>query len=176
VTRAQKLLVLALGCLAVAVIGWNVWSHNFQNRRPNRQSGVVGQAGPESLTNDPTASPKPSRIERMLALTEIRTDESGEVVEIVGPDPITVLIAFCDAGAYNLEPEPLEITETVPAFRHARLGLFRDYNALGNLYAIRIHRDWRTRRWVAGNGRGPIQVTEAPELPPDALRVPVRTR
>ena len=58
----------------------------------------------------------------------------------------------------------------------ARLGLFRDYGALESTLAIRIRRDARSQRWVAGSGKTPIQPRKAPELPLDAVRIPVGDR
>ena len=73
-------------------------------------------------------------------------------------------------GAQAGRLEPLEVTETVPRLGTARLGVFRDYEALDRTWAIWMRRDWQTRRWVAGDGKGPIPVNEAPELPPGAFR------
>ena len=118
----------------------------------------------------------PLRQAVLRASTHVSTDETGRPVGIEGPDPTSVLIAFCESGPSEIKLEPIEITSTVPAFREARLGLFRSYAELAALHAIRIRKDGRTNRWVAGDGRSPIRVIPAPELPSDAQRIRVENR
>jgi hypothetical protein len=91
-------------------------------------------------------------------------------VEIVGPDPVAVLLAFCSANPQAGSLEPVEITETVPKLGNARHGAFRDPLRPDVLLAIWMREDRRTGRWVAGDGKGPIPVNEAPALPPGAFR------
>ena len=97
----------------------------------------------------------------------------GNVIHVVGPDPSSVLVAFCESSPSLLGLSPVEITSTVPTFRSARLGLFRDASSLESLFAIRMRLDGRSGRWTTGNGDRPVAVVKAPELPDDALRIPV---
>ncbi|HXU13075.1 MAG TPA: hypothetical protein VN898_14060, partial [Candidatus Binatia bacterium] len=91
-----------------------------------------------------------------------------------GPDPRSVLVAFCRSGRQSGQREPIEISPTVPPDAASRWGMFR---SLGALYtpvrAILIRRDARTGRWSAGDGRSPITTVPAPELPPGTRTVPI---
>ncbi len=99
--------------------------------------------------------------------THVRTNEQGQVIEVLGPDPRSVLVSYCDAVSGFLEVEPLAIRGTVPEFRNARLGVFQDHENGGAVRAIRIRLDSGSGRWVAGSGRAPIRTSDASELPAD---------
>lgn len=165
VSRLQAGLVLGSAALALAIVVGDLCSSTFAPRRSARS---VSAAAPAALTVQP-----PALHARRLASTEVRTDDEGQPVEIVGPDPAAVLAAFCSADSWSIRPEPLEITEDVPPSGGVRLGLFRDWSDVAKPRAIRIRQDARSRRWIAGTGHGRIPVSEAPELPQDALRVAV---
>ena len=64
--------------------------------------------------------------------------------------------------APQMKLEPLAIGKTTPESRNARLGHFRDLHALDRDFAIRIRKDWKSRRWIVGTGSGPIPVMETP--------------
>ena len=132
---------------------------------------------PSRPTRTARRAPLPSDPRQALrAATDVKRDELGRIVEIVGPDPTTVLVRYCESRPTSPLPEPLEITETVPPSRDRRLGIFRDYAGLQSVYAILIRRDFRSDRWIAGGRGEPLEPMEAPELPEDALRLPVRER
>jgi hypothetical protein len=175
-SRVSRWAVIGLAAAGLSVMIWNVWSSQLvAERTPVLQrsdaSPAPGVPGP--------ASPPPSAAgsDPLIAATEVRTDETGQVLEVVGPDPATVLVTYCEASPSILGLAPLEITSTVPRFRNARLGVFRDVGAVDSLRSIRIRKDARTGRWVAGgSGDTPIRVSQAPEFSPDALRIPVSNR
>jgi hypothetical protein len=177
ITSAQRVSVFVIAAVAILMIGWDIKSRNFVRARPSSSPrsalGATRQAPP-----GPEPAPSLERHtgvgqESMLASTSVVTDESGRATEIAGPYPGTVLIAFCRAQGESAFFEPLEITETVPASGSARLGTFRDLDSLETPFAIRIRRDRKTRRWIAGDGKNPIPVSPAPELPPGARRLPI---
>lgn len=174
-SRTQKLVVFGLAALGLSVVMWTTWSGRpADERQPPREANA---AAVQSTTSDGETPAVPAlEVERdaPAGRIDVRTDEAGRVLEVNGPDPASVLAAYCEAAPTELGLAPLEITDTVPRFRHARLGTFRDFAALDSDYAIRIHRDSRTGRWVAGGHESvPIQVVNAPKLPDDAARIPV---
>jgi hypothetical protein len=174
VSRSQMLVVLGAATLALSFMFWQVWSNQLDAEHapvPRAHVTPPVAADPVEETVRPAVvDPRP-----LLSATNVRTDEKGRVLEVVGPDPASVLVAYCEAGASVLGLAPLEITSTIPRFRTARLGLFRDRSAPDSIYAIRIRKDAETGRWIAGGkGDTPIPIKVAPNLPPDSLRIPVR--
>lgn len=162
-----KWTVAAFGGMVLAVVFWP-WSKDPVGVR-HLLRPLKSPAVPIASPSKDAASPASSGGQPFPG-TEVRTDDSGQIVEIIGPDPRSVLLAYCASSPAMPRPLPIEITSTAPAMRTARLGVFLDFNSVGAARAIRIRRDSRTRRWVAGP---PIQVIDAPELPPQAIRVPV---
>ncbi|MGH9797590.1 MAG: hypothetical protein ACRD5D_05475, partial [Candidatus Polarisedimenticolia bacterium] len=108
-------------------------------------------------------------------LTVPRTDTVGQLVEVTGPDPKSVLIVFCTSGRQAGRREPVGVAAALPPSPSARLGLFRslDANNMPSLRAIRIRRDPQSGRWTAGDGRGPILTEIAPVLPAGAEISPI---
>jgi hypothetical protein len=175
-SRAQKLVVFGLATVAVTAVMWTTWSErSVPERRPARKAHVASARSTTSDSEPSAALAAEVENEAAAPRIEIRRDDAGRVLEVNGPDPSSVLVAYCEAAPTELGLAPIEITNTVPRFRHARLGTFRDFAALDSDYAIRIHRDSRTGRWVAGGHASvPIQVMKAPKLPADAMRIPVK--
>jgi len=171
---AQTVAVLGLALAILTFVTWRAWSEHFVAERSPILTKSIGT--PPARPGDgatPTARPA-SESDPLLDATSVRKDSMGRVLEVTGPDPKSVLIAYCEASDSILGLSPLEITSTVPRFRSARLGLFRDFGALDAVYAIRIRKDASTGRWSAGGKSGaPIPVKPAPHLPPDVVRIPV---
>ena len=176
VTRAQVSLVGVVGLVAVAALGWHFWSNRLAVERtpaPTTHASTVEPDSPGPVTIPAETTP-PTREEVLQAATQVRRDGEGNVVEVRGPDPASVLASFCDASSEGPGREPIEITSTVPASQEARLGLFRDFSSMESAWMVRIRRDGQTGRWVAGNGLHPVYVTLAPKRQPDASVIPVR--
>lgn len=172
--------VSTLGIAAVIALGvggaaWATWSARFALPEPTPQREIVVTVPREPA--QAAAAPEPAAVltaqEVRAAATAIETDAMGRVVGIVGPDPASVLLAYCRVSRRLM---PLEVTSTAPAVRDARLGVFLDPDDPAHRYAIRIRKDRSTHRWVAQSGGVPLQVITAPELPPQAVRVPVAER
>jgi hypothetical protein len=170
----QRALILVFAAAVLAGVGFQsrkVWKRMVDESRAaetnSRQAwtknAIETAAEPAA---EATAGPRVIR-------TQLRTDPQGRVTQIVGPDPRSVLIAYCDSLPERAL-RPVELVEAVPPELGTRHGLFRDEEDPGPLYAIRIRRDEQTRRWVAGDGVGPIDARVAPErrapaqLPPPA--------
>jgi hypothetical protein len=110
------------------------------------------------------------RQRQTIKATRIAKDESGRVIEISGPDPTSVLLAYC----LRDQCEPLETAAPVAAPAGVRLGIFTTHDGLGPRSAIRIQRRNGAHDWVVGDGSNPIAVAEAPDLPPGTARFPLR--
>ncbi len=110
------------------------------------------------------------RRQRIIRAVQVTKDEAGRAIEISGPNPESVLMAYCRPGRHG----ELEVAVPVPPRVGVRLGIFTDHDSRGSRFTIRIQRRNDAREWVAGDGSDPIAVTEAPELPADAPRYPVR--
>ena len=189
-SHSQKVLIVILGLVAVGAIGlhsWRLWDtwvmrslRVTQNpaRPPGPPSAAAEPETPAGAELETEAAPPPGDGPHAAALerVEVSRDERGEVVRVAGPDPRTVLSGYCAAGKTSVLLEPLEVLPTVPPMTGSRLGVFRDFGDLSSLFAIRIQKDRKTRRWVAGDGRRPIVHRRAPDLPPEAPRLPAADR
>jgi hypothetical protein len=171
VPALRKLIVLGVAALSLAVMTGISWTRSVNHRRPPAVREPVRPAAPAPAVAH--VDPVQETASALVRATDVRTDNQGQVIEIVGPDPSSVLLSYCDAVPGFLGGEPLSIRNTVPAFREARLGLFRDYENGGAVRSIRIRRDSRSGRWIAGSGRAPIQASDASELPADASSIEV---
>jgi hypothetical protein len=103
-----------------------------------------------------------------LRATVLRDDE-GLLIQVSGPNPMTVLEAYCKAASGTYLREPLELAKAVPPSPDQRFGIFRDFSRLESNRAIRIKQDRETQRWVVGDGRTPIPTRKAPANP-DTIR------
>lgn len=92
----------------------------------------------------------------------IHTDSTGQIVRIEGPDPSSVLEAYCASNAGRQELESLGTIESGSDGPGLTLGILRDPSASDELLAIYISMDRSTRRWTAGNGRSPLVAFQAP--------------
>ena len=110
------------------------------------------------------------RRQQIIGATRVAKDELGHAIEISGPDPESVLMAYCRPGRHA----ELEIAVPVPQQTGVRWGIFTDREANGTSFAIRIQRRSGAREWFAGEGSDPIAVTDAPDLPAGTPRYPVR--
>ena len=161
----KKALVAILGgsaAVAVAVYGFHVMSKIDEDGRQiealtkavSAKTELVQaeqQAQAQAKAERPEGSVPPRRV-------RLKNDDQGRVVEIEGPDPNSVLLAYCA----HLDPRErysvLELTDPVPPFPGAKLGVFVDKEDAGRRYGIRIRRSIKGHRWVAGDGATPIEV------------------
>jgi hypothetical protein len=85
-----------------------------------------------------------------------------------------VLLGFCNAGRAAGRRRPFGIAPSVPPGGGIRMGLFiNQEQPEAPLRAIRIHRDPRSGRWSAGDGRTPVVTENAPSLPAGGKILPV---
>jgi hypothetical protein len=83
---------------------------------------------------------------------EVTRNDLGQVVQVRAADPQSVLVGYCRVAATKL-CDPVELAMSDPPHAQLRLGIFR---GLYDMRAIRIRRDPRTGRWVAGDGKHEI--------------------
>jgi len=158
VSLLQAAILLAIVVPIVSVLTWRAQTS------PRTERPAVVVVDPEMETPEqPVPLPNPVS-PPLMAATAVRTDDVGRLLEIVGPDPKTVLVRYCEAHPSASRLEPLEVIDAVPVARDRRLGLFRDYDSFDSTYAIPIRLDFRTDRWVVGGGDDPIEPIEAPQL------------
>lgn len=87
----------------------------------------------------------------------VERDPMGRVIRISGSNPQIVLDAYCRELRDGIERRPLGLSQAAPPDASERFGVFQNLSQLETDHAIRISRDRETRRWVAGDGRGPIR-------------------
>jgi hypothetical protein len=163
------LFALGIGLLGLSAV---IWSGKEQPP-PREAAAADPHSAPATSQDGAETDGEEARSAVLLASTRVRADGLGRVIQIIGPDPTSVLRAFCESTPSALGLEPVEVTSAVPESQNARLGLFRDFSAPGSLYAIRMRKDGQTGSWVAGSGVAPVQVGEAPRLPDGATRIAV---
>lgn len=100
---------------------------------------------------------------RTVGATEILSDTRGRVTQISGPDPESVLRAWCISGEAHGCSELLDVLPAQGPTSRERLGLFRSADDPHAALAIKIREDQAAQRWVAGDGRSPLSATAAPE-------------
>jgi hypothetical protein len=150
--------IAAVGLAAIVMTTW-VW---YATRAVPEGSpeAVVAPVLPAMSETAPRDAP-PSRDAVLRSATSVRNDGQGRVVQIVGPDPRSVTIAFCESVGPERRFEVLDVTPSVPPDAGSRLGLIRDLDK-NSFQTIPIRRDRETRRWVAGDGLNPIRPSTAP--------------
>ncbi|MDX1388458.1 MAG: hypothetical protein R3344_04680 [Acidobacteriota bacterium] len=144
---------VALAVAVLLVAGWGL-THRLAPSKPS--------SGPPVVDPEPPPAPQEAITERLLAATRVRTNETGELVEIAGPDPTSVLRMFCERSPLGKEIEPVRIASSVPASANTRRGIYRKLDAPETLFSITIRRDRKSSRWVVGDGNSPIPTIERP--------------
>jgi len=93
---------------------------------------------------------------------KIRTDDRGRVLQIEGPDAVSVLDAYCGSGERVDRYECVGVRRSPRDGDRVRLGVFRKRVEPELEFAIYISRNRGGRRWLAGNGRSPLAGFLAP--------------
>jgi hypothetical protein len=163
-----------LAVVAIGIYGIRVWSGIEQDSRKVEQwaETVSTKADKQRKAEIEAQAKEPARTVPYRRVRILRDDE-GRILEIEGPDPSSILLAYCA----NQEPEsryrPVELTVPDLPFPGTKLGIFTDEADLGKRYAIKIRRTIQGRRWIAGDGQQPISATDAPIRIEDKAAVPV---
>jgi hypothetical protein len=104
---------------------------------------------------------RPANDASEVSRAEVRTDEQGRVVEVVGSDPRSVLDAYCQTGEPKGGFEAVDLENSAWS-SSIRLGILRNVADQETLLAIAIHYDKEARSWIAGDGRTPLIPVAAP--------------
>ena len=172
--KALGAAIAGLAVVAVGIYGINVWSGIEADTRKVEEwaETVSSKAEKERKAEIEAQAKEPKRTVPQRRVRILR-DEEGRMLEIEGPDPSSILLAYC----VNQEPDgryrPLELTVPDPPFPGHKLGVFTDEADLGKRYAITIRRTIQGRRWIASGGEQPIRATDAPMRSHDKAAVPV---
>lgn len=171
-SKIQRAMIAVFALAVLAGVGaqsYKMWQRMVDESHAAETNTALGSSQAALETVRPEQAPSDGlRIVR----THLRTDPEGRVTQIVGPDPRSVLLAYCESGLSGRSLQPVDLVEAIPPELGARNGLFRDEEDPGALYAIRIRRDEQTRRWVAGDGARPIDAKVAPERPAERVSPP----
>ena len=85
------------------------------------------------------------------------------VTRIVGPDPRSVTIAFCETVGPALHYEVLDVKPAIPPEARSRRGILRD-PVERTFHTLQVRQDRESRRWSVGDGTTPIRANlAAPE-------------
>lgn len=137
-------------------------------------AGWLSYSGPWDERAEPSTEPtrltlQESRqmlIARESDRTEVRTDQEGQVTQIIGADPLSVLTAFCESRPEGDSPiVPVEVVQPFPDASAYLVGVFRDQNEAAALRGIAIREEQSTHRWIAGNGAEPVSLIDTRHLP-----------
>ncbi len=148
--------LVAIVLTLVAVFAFTVWG----------EKPAVGPGQPDGAAEEggrPVAPPS------VQALFETRTNPAGELTEVRGLDPKTVLRAFCQSAAGTARRQPVR---AVPS-KEDWIGYYRENGAL---WAIRIRRDPGRGDWVFGNAADPVVPTKASALRAEGAEARVAPR
>jgi hypothetical protein len=150
---------LAVTAIALAGVGAWAWMAIHGTGEPARDDlRLVAPGWSEPAVGGEVAS----RAKVRRASTRVDYDELGRVTRVEGPDPRSVAIAFCESVGGERAFEVFDVVPSVPPESHKRLGLIRDLEKR-SFHMITIMKDHKTRRWTAGNGRGPVRPGVAPQ-------------
>jgi hypothetical protein len=168
--------IATLGCLILLGAGaraWQEWEEYLTTKADAAQRPAIilptapappAQA-PQGGTHSAPSTP---------SLTLPVTDAAGQIIMVTGPDPRSVLVAFCNTGHNAGRRQAFAISPASPPSGTARIGLFRNLEQPdAPMRAIRIRRDTRSGRWLSGDGHSPIQTEPAPDLSAGARLIPV---
>ncbi len=145
--RWQRIAGLTMVGLALAWGGlaWSLWSRPAASAPP-----LVAPASSRGKPATYAAVRSPRRT------AQVESDAAGDAVAIRGPDPATVLAAWCRFGGNAGRLEPLGTSNGARAQPGVVLGHFAEVADASRTRAIRIFLDPRTGRWQAGDGRSSI--------------------
>ena len=168
--------IATLGCLILLGAGaraWQEWEEYLTTKADAAQRpALVLPSAPVAPAEAPQGGSHAAPSTPSLTLPV--TDAAGQLIMVTGPDPRSVLVAFCNTGHNAGRRQAFAIGPSSPPSGTARVGLFRNLEQPNApMRAIRIRRDTRSGRWMAGDGHQPIQTEPSPDLSTGARLIPV---
>ncbi len=167
--------IAAVTMVATLLVGGfvvHLWLTQVDMARQTRQTTTTRPVVVQQIGDESTAPPEPA-VGAPPAGTQVTTDPDRLPLEIRGPTPKSVLLAYCATGAEASYLEPVGLAATLPGQAGLRYGILRDWRNGDEERAIQIQQDHRTRRWFAGNGQRPIAELDLDRLTLDESRVAV---
>jgi hypothetical protein len=155
--REDDDLTIFLGdCLVVSAMLALVFLVGLGARRALMPEDVAKVATPKVFSmvakRQSLAAADSSRRPALIDDSEVRRNDLGQVVEVRAADPGSVLAGYCRAIAAKV-CDPVELAMSDPPHPQLRFGIYR---GLYEMRAIRIRRDARSGRWIAGDGKREI--------------------
>jgi hypothetical protein len=163
--------------VALALLcGWGYWSGSWnRDRDAGGEAATPGLRSHKATKNveassaelhsrtateaqDGTEAPAPARVSSPV---EIVVDRLGAPTLVTGPDPRSVLEAFCSHPQNSARLSPRSLVPSAVRGSGDQIGLIEDYEHGSGMRAVVISRDPRSRRWRIGNGRTPIGLLDS---------------
>ena len=172
-TWGQVVLLSVLASLTLGLSGrhaYLTWRGLVEEGKTAQRNTVASAKAVQSGQEKTLAEARKKQASGTVASqATVQRDHENRVLRVTGPNPMTVLMAYCEAASDTYEREPLELAQATPPTPNERFGIFRDFSRLETNRAIRISQDRETQRWVAGDGQTPIPTRDAP-AEPDTIR------
>ena len=174
VRRAVQTVIAMTGGAALALAGatWMLTVHRAvapATQASPAASAIAGAQVDSAQGNGVAVAPP------LWRFVKTTTDDFGQPTKLSGPDPESVLRAFCYAAPAGAEVEPVGLSSAIPPQPAVRWGVFRVRGDAGFVQrAIVIRHDPRTLQWTTGNGRANVFNAfdeEGPQIFPDVEKL-----
>jgi len=157
----------SLALALAALCAWAYWSGSWDRGRDNSAGTVTPESHPfgaSTPTEVTSATPRPPAATEAEARStapapssvELVENENGTLTQVSGPDPQSVLEAFCWHPRNRARLSPRSLTPSAVQSSGDQIGLIADLEHGSAVKAVVISRDPRSRRWRIGNGQTPI--------------------
>jgi len=157
-TRSRTPVVLMLVGMLTVAASFGLYARRSWNREVTR-TPAIGQQ-PQDRQEAPAATladyASEQQADPRLRFVKLQWNHRDQLTRVTAPTPEAALVAFCDNYEQAAYCTPMELVTIDPPQIGVRLGLFRDLSQADTLRVVRIERDRVIRKWVAGNGRRPI--------------------
>jgi len=145
-----------LASAAIAAIALGAWVLLGSRGHEDRVGPTPPEIAPAASATAHGGATAVSRERTLRSSTHVTRDRLGRVTRIVGPDPRSVTIAFCEAAEPVHHYEVLDVKPAIPPEVRSRRGILRD-PVERTFHTLRIRQDRESRRWSVGDGTTPIR-------------------
>jgi hypothetical protein len=151
----RRPLAAALTLALAALCGWAYWSGSWDRGRDGRPQSASTRTEASSATPYPRAAIETQARSGAPASSsvELVENEKGVLTQVTGPDPKSVLEAFCSHPRNRAKLSPRSFAPSAVRSSGDQIGLVEDHEHGSALKAVVISRDPRSRRWQIGNGK-----------------------